>query len=433
MENNPSTYSYIKIWTTFCRFLLAGVFIFSGFVKAVDPWGTFYKIQDYLIAMGMPGLIPELFVFLASVFLACLEFCLGAYLFFGIRRRITPRLVLLMMSVMTPLTLWLAVANPISDCGCFGDAIVMSNWGTLGKNVVLLLAAISVCKWRKCIFPLVTIRFDWLIALYSWVYIFAIIIYSYWNLPIFDFRPYHVGADIRQGMVIPDGKKPPVYETRFIMQKNGVEKEFTIENYPDSTWTFVDSYMIVKEKGYESPIHDFSIVRVDDGEDITDQVLQDENYTFLLVSHQLDRADESCIDLINELYDYSMENNYGFYCLTSASDDDIEGWRERTGAEYPFAIMDNITLKTIIRSNPGLILLKEGKVVNKWSVNNIPDEYQLVDRLEKLPIGNIVAQSLLNKIIWTFLWFFIPLMFICFLDMAWERFNNRKKLGKTEF
>ena len=104
MENNPSTYRYIKIWTTFCRFLLAGVFIFSGFVKAVDPWGTFYKIQDYLIAMGIPGGIPDLFLFLASVFLACLEFCLGAYLFFGIRRRITPRLVLLMMSVMTPLT-----------------------------------------------------------------------------------------------------------------------------------------------------------------------------------------------------------------------------------------------------------------------------------------------------------------------------------------
>ncbi len=432
MENNPSTYRYIKIWTTFCRFLLAGVFIFSGFVKAVDPWGTFYKIQDYLIAMGIPGGIPDLLIFLASVFLACLEFCLGAYLFFGIRRRITPRLVLLMMSVMTPLTLWLAVSNPISDCGCFGDAILMTNWETFGKNVLLLVAAVSVCKWRKCIFPLVTIRFDWLIALYSWIYIFGIIIYSYWNLPIFDFRPYHVGADIRQGMVIPDGETPPVFETRFVMQKDGVKKEFTIENYPDSTWTFVDSYMIVKEKGYEPPIHDFSIVKVDDGEDITNQVLQDENYTFLLVSHQLNKADEGCIDLINELYDYSMENNYGFYCLTSASDEDIEGWRERTGAEYPFAIMDNITLKTIIRSNPGLILLKEGKVVNKWSVNNIPDEYQLVDRLENLPIGNTTAQSLFNKIILTFLWFFIPLMFVCFLDMTWERFNNRKKLRKLE-
>ena len=432
MENNPSTYRYIKIWTTFCRFLLAGVFIFSGFVKAVDPWGTFYKIQDYLIAMGIPGGIPDLFLFLASVFLACLEFCLGAYLFFGIRRRITPRLVLLMMSVMTPLTLWLAVANPISDCGCFGDAIQMTNWETFGKNVLLLVAAVSVYKWRKSIFPLVTIRFDWLIALYSWIYIFGIIIYSYWNLPIFDFRPYHVGADIRQGMVIPDGETPPVFETRFVMQKNGVKKEFTIENYPDSTWTFVDSYMIVKEKGYEPPIHDFSIVKVNDGEDITDQVLQDANYTFLLVAHQLDKADESCIDLISELYDYSIENNYGFYCLTSTSDDDIEGWCERTGAEYPFAIMDNITLKTIIRSNPGLILLKEGKVVNKWSVNNIPDEYQLVDRLENLPIGYATVQPLLNKIILTFLWFFIPLMFVCLLDMAWERYNNRKKLRKKE-
>ena len=408
------------------------MFAFSGFVKAVDPWGTLYKIQDYLIALGITDNLPELPIFLASVFLACLEFCLGTYLFFGIRRRITPRLVLLMMSIMTPLTLWLAIANPISDCGCFGDAVVMSNWETFGKNVLLLLAAISVCKWRKCIFPLVTIRFDWLIALYSWIYIGTIVIFCYWNLPVFDFRPFHIGADIRQGMVIPEGEKPSVYETRFVLQKEGIKKEFTIDNYPDSTWTFVDSYAIETVKGYEPPIHDFSIIRQDDGEDITDLVLDDENYTFFLVSHQLAEADDSRIDLVNELYDYSMEYGYGFYCLTSASDDDIENWKERTGAEYPFAIMDNITLKTMIRSNPGLMLLKEGKVFNKWSVNNLPDEYQLTDRLENLPIGNIIIRPLSHKIVWTFLWFFIPLLLVCLLDMIWERCNNRKKMELKE-
>ena len=391
--------------------------------------GTCYKIQDYLIAFGWVNLIPEALIFLASVLLACVEFCLGAYLFFGIRRRITPRMILLIMSLMTPLTLWLAIANPITDCGCFGDAVVMSNWETFGKNVLLLAAAISVCKWRRCIFPLVTIRFDWLIALYSWLYIIVTVIYCHWNLPIFDFRPYYIGADIRQGMEIPEGKEPPVYETRFILQKDGKEQEFTVDQYPDSTWTFVDSYMVQTKDGYEPPIHDFFMIRQDDGEDITDQVLNDTSYTFLLVSHQLSEADDSSIDLINELYEYTLDHGYAFYCLTSSSfDEDIERWQDRSGAEYPFVVMDNITLRTMIRSNPGLILLKEGKVVNKWSVNNLPDEYQLNGRIENLPIGMPPQQSVGNKILRTVAWFFLPLLLICLVDLVWERRNGRKQL-----
>jgi len=428
LENNPSTYRFIKIWTTACRFLLAGVFIFSGFVKAIDPLGTLYKIQDYLLAFGFPDVFPESFLYLLSVLLACVEFCLGTYLFFGIRRRITPRLILLMMSVMTPLTLWLAVDDPISDCGCFGDAVVLSNWETFWKNVVLLVASVSIFKWRRCIFPLITVRFDWLIALYSWVYIIVMAIYCSWYLPVFDFRPYHIGADIRKGMEIPEGARPTVFETRFVLSKDGEEREFTLDNYPDSTWTFVDSRTIVKEKGYEPPIHDFSIIRHDDGEDITDAVLADENYTFFLVAHQLAQADDSSIDLINELYDYSLANGYGFYCLTSSSDIDIMKWQDRTGAEYPFAFMDNITLKTMIRSNPGLMLLKEGTVINKWSQNDLPDEYQLTDRLENLPLGQLNPRSFMNLVGWVLAWFIFPLLFVSMIDLLWEkRCRNRNK------
>lgn len=431
MENNPSTYRYIKAWTTFCRFLLAGVFIFSGFVKAIDPLGTLYKIQDYLLAFGMPGIVPESLVYLMAVMLACMEFCLGVYLLFGIRRRLAPRLILLVMALMTPLTLWLAIENPISDCGCFGDAVVLDNWGTFWKNVVLLVAAVSIFKWRKFIFPLVTVRFDWLIALYSWCYIIVMIIYCSWSLPVFDFRPYHVGANIRQGMEIPEGAEPTVFETRFILSKDGVEKEFSLENYPDSTWTFVDSYSFVKKKGYEPPIHDFSILTQEENEDITDAVLDDENYTFLLVSHQLSKADDSTIDLINELYDYSRVHGYGFYCLTSSSEEDIMKWQDRTGAEYPFAFTDNITLKTIIRSNPGLVLLKEGTVINKWGVNNLPDEYQLTAPLEELPVGRIQQHSLLRKLVWVFGWFFIPLLVVCILDMSLDLYRQKKTLKEN--
>ena len=426
MENDKR-YRIIGVCTTVCRFVLAAVFIFSGFVKAIDPLGTQYKIQDYLEAFGWSALFPDFFPFLASVLLGMLEFCLGVYLFFGIRRIIAPRAVFALMAVMTPLTFWLALDNPVSDCGCFGDAVVLTHWETFWKNVVLLAMSMVVLKWRKRIFPLVTTRFDWLIALYGFIYIFCMTVYCYQELPIFDFRPYHVGADIRQGMEIPEGKEPTVYETRFVLQKEGVKKEFTLENYPDSTWTFVDSRTVVKKQGYEPPIKDFSMISYQDGEDITDRVLADEGYTFLLVAHQLRLADESKMDLINELYDYSLEHGYAFYCLTSSSDEDILQWQENTGAEYPFCLMDDITLKTMIRSNPGLMLLKGGKVVRKLSVDNLPDEYQLTDSLDQLPLGYEEEQSMLSQTLEVVVWFVAPLFMVCLIDLSWELYRRKRR------
>jgi hypothetical protein len=422
----------IGVITTVCRFVLAIVFIFSGFVKAIDPLGTQYKIQDYFDAFGWAGIFPDNIPFLASVLLGMLEFCLGIYLFFGIRRIIAPRAVVAVMAVMTPLTFWLALDNPVSDCGCFGDAVVLTNWETFGKNVVLLVMSLAVLKWRKRIFPLATTRFDWLIALYGFLYILCVTIYCYRHLPVFDFRPYYVGADIRQGMEIPEGEEPTELETRFVLQKDGVEKEFTLDNYPDSTWTFVDSRMVVKKQGYEPPIHDFSMIRYEDGEDITEQVLADEGYTFLLVAHQLGLTNESRIDLINELYDYCLEYGYAFYCLTSSSDEDIFKWQEDTGAEYPFCLMDNTTLRTMVRSNPGLILLKKGEVVRKWSVVDIPNEYELPGPLEQLPVGEIGRETLAYRLLGVFVWFAFPLFLMCMVDLAWERYRKKRELLQKE-
>lgn len=431
MENGKQHIA-IGVITTVCRFVLAVVFIFSGFVKAIDPLGTQYKIQDYLDAFGWTGVFPEFVPFVASALLGMLEFCLGVYLFFGIRRIIAPRAVVAMMAVMTPLTFWLAWDHPVSDCGCFGDALVLTNWETFGKNVVLLAMSLVVLKWRRRLFPLATTRFDWLIALYGFLYILCMTVYCYRHLPVFDFRPYYVGADIRQGMSIPEGEEPTEFETRFVLQKDGVEKEFTLENYPDSTWTFVDSKTVVKKQGYEPPIHDFSMIRYEDGEDITEQVLADEGYTFLLVAHQLGQANQSRMDLINELYDYCLEYGYAFYCLTSSSDEDILKWQEDTGAEYPFCLMDNITLKTMVRFNPGLMLLKKGTVVGKWSIIDIPDEYQLVGPLEQLPMGEANRPSFVYRLIGVLMWFAFPLFLMCVADLSWERYRKKRELLQKE-
>ena len=421
-----------KTWVNACRFLLAVAFIFSGFVKAVDPLGFQYKIQDYLEAFGMLSWFPSFFPLLAAVILSAIEFSIGVCLFFGIRKKTTTLLAFLLMIFMTPLTLYLALKNPVSDCGCFGDAWVLTNWETFGKNIVLFIAAYSTFRWKKEIIRFISAKTEWLVSLYTILFVFALSFYCLAHLPVLDFRPYKIGKNILQGMEIPDGAKPNVYETTFLMEKDGEKKEFTLENYPDSTWTFVDTRTILKEKGYEPAIHDFSMIDLNTGEDITDDVLTDIGYTFLLVAHRIEEADDSNIDLINEIYDYSVEHGYKFYCLTSSPEEQIELWKDKTGAEYPFCQMDDITLKTMVRSNPGLILIKNGTILNKWSDEDIPDEYVLTDKLENLPLGKQKVSSDTHTVGYVFLWFVIPLLLVLGVDVLVVRRRERKNAKRKQ-
>ena len=417
-----------RVWkwiVNICRFILGATFVFSGFVKAVDPLGTYYKIQDYLAAFGMQQLLPDIVPLLMSVLLAVLEFAVGMHLLLGIKRRFTTRLALLIMLVMTPLTLYLALTNPISDCGCFGDALVLTNWQTFGKNVVLLTCAIVLMITPWAMVRFLTKKMEWTLSNYCIVFALALAGYCLATLPIIDFRPYKIGNNIREGMEIPEGAKPTIFDTRFIMEKDGVKQTFTVENYPDSTWTFVSAETVVVEKGYEPPIHDFVMESLETGEDITDEVLDDPGYTFLLIAHRTEEADEGNIDLINELYEYCQENGYKFYALSSSSAEAIELWRDRTGAEYPFCIMDDITLKTMVRSNPGLMLIKGGVILNKWPSSQLPDEFDLTDKLEQLPLGQVKEVNDLRTLGIVGLWYIVPLLLIILIDRIFNKKNNK--------
>ena len=366
-----------KVAVNICRLVLALTFIFSGFVKAVDPLGTQYKIHDYLMALGIGKMVPDFTTLAASVLLGATEFFLGICLLFAIRRRIVSKLVLLIMVLMTPLTLWLALSNPISDCGCFGDALVLSNWQTLWKNVILLCAAIVVWKWPLEMPRLISRSNQWIVMNYSLVFILLFIsAKSLYTLPQFDFRPYHIGADIRQG------------------------------------W-------LKMMEGEESPYQELFIEQVENGEDITEKILSDKGYTFLLIAPHLELADDSRLDEINQMYEYSLDNGYPFYCLTASGEKAIEKWRDLTGAEYPFCQTDDITLKTIIRSNPGLVLMKDGKVIRKWSHNNMPEEEELNTKLEDSELGQLPTETVTSKILWVITWFVLPLLILTLADRLW--------------
>ena len=365
-----------KVVVNIARIILAVVLIFSGFVKAVDPLGTQYKLIDYLTAMHLQALTPDFLTLGASVILSAVEFGLGVCLLFAIRRRTTTILTLLMMAVMTPLTLWLAIANPVSDCGCFGDALVLTNWQTFGKNVALLLLAYTVWKWPFDMARLISVSNQWIVVNYSALFILAVSGWSLYDLPYFDFRPYHIGTDLRKG------------------------------------WNEM-------MEGNESPYAEFFLQRAEDGEDITDSLLNSKGYTFLLIAPHLENADDSQLDLINQMYEYAEDNEYPFYGVTASGEKEMERWRDRTGAEYPFCQTDDITLKTIIRSNPGLLLLKDGVIIRKWSHNRIPDEYALTDRLEKLEIGQMPIDSMPRKILAIILWYVLPLVLLAIADRLW--------------
>ena len=392
-----------SILVNICRFLLAAVFIFSGYVKAIDPLGTQYKLQDYAEAAGQFtifnlqftffSLIPDWLTLAGSVILSALEFCLGIFLLFAIQRRLVSRITLIFMAVMTLVTLWLAIANPIEDCGCFGDAVKLTNGQTLAKNIVLLIFA-AIVAWQ----PLRMVRFipkstQSIVINAAIIFIVGSSLWSLYTLPPFDFRPYHVGASIREGMEIPEDAPQPKFETTFLMEKDGIQKEFSLDNYPDSTWTFIDSKTVEIEKGYVPPIHDFSIVLITQpsspntqhptpniGDDITEQVLNDPDYTLLLISPHLEQADDTNFGEINQLHEYAQEHDIAFYCLTASTEKAIARWMELTGAEYPFCNTDETTLKTMIRSNPGLMLLRDGVVVGKWSHNRLPKAESLLTK-----------------------------------------------------
>lgn len=363
---------YQNILSAVARIVLGAVFMFSGIVKAIDPLGTVYKIEDYLKAFGgvMMELLPLAMV--AALALIVAEWMIGVCLVGDVQTKWVKWLVLAFMGVMTPLTLWIALTNPVSDCGCFGDAIVLSNWATLWKNVVLCgIVAIlfvgehgrkAVCHKNREIG----------IAAAGLVVVLALMTWTLLHLPIIDFRPYKVGNNIPELMEVQEDAPQDEYEIRFVYMKDGVKKEFTLENYPkgDSTWTFVDQKSKLIKKGYEAPIHDFELLNMD-YEDITWDVLESEEPVTLIVMYDLDKTNVEQMDKVKEIMQRCDDRLEACYLVTGSGEQDIEDfcWEVEVD-ENRFCTCDPVTLKTIVRANPGVIVVQNGTIVDKYNVRN---------------------------------------------------------------
>lgn len=371
----------MRLVKNLCRIIVGIVFIYSGFVKGIDPLGSDYKFTDYFNAFGMGWMNATTLFF--SFALSLVEFLIGIALLFNLWVSRMAWGSLLFMAFFTPLTLVLALTNPVSDCGCFGDAMILTNWQTFWKNIILLLLAIMIFMYRKeykSSLPLVG-QFSFLAL--AGAGMLCLSVYCYRHLPVLDFRPYAVGKNITEGMRLPEGTEPDQYEVtlKYKNKQTGEVLSFTEENYPwqdTLNWEYESSSERLVKKGYITPIHDLVIEHPMLG-NITEEILEDDNHTILAVAYNLTQSDMQYQPAINRLAEYAQEKGIRFYGLTSSSERDIETYKKRYHVPYEFCTADEIQLKTMIRSNPGVIILREGTILDKWAGKDVPDVKELQD------------------------------------------------------
>ena len=374
------------------RTLLALTFLFSGFVKCVDPLGTVYKVEDYLTAMGgfMADMIPAAGVF--AVLLIVAEWILGWAMLFNIRTKWTVWGALAFMLVMTPITLWIALTNAVEDCGCFGDAIKLSNWQTFYKNIVLLLLVLILLFCKKGIPQLFSWWAELTLFLIGLGISAGIMGYGYTHLPIIDFRPYKVGNNIIELM---ENNVPPVVKTYCLFEKDGEQKEFLYHERPDlngdSTWTFISQETRILQEGKEPTIMDFRLERIlwdsdsDDespvperyiylDDDLTYDVLESEDPVTLIVMYDLSKRDRKQAARAAQLYKDIQEQGGICFFLTGSGEEDLFAFAEETGIDIntgSYLYMDATPIKTIVRANPGVVVLQNGVVKEKHNMKQL--------------------------------------------------------------
>jgi hypothetical protein len=371
------------------RIIVGVVFIFSGFVKAVDPLGSAYKFGDYFVAFRLDFL--EFLTLPVSIFLSAFELVLGITLILGYRRKSVFSILLWFMSFFTVLTLILALFNPVSDCGCFGDALILTNWQTFFKNVVLMAFVLILYFSRNGEKNETSALREWMVV--GTLFVFASF-FSYWNfrhLPLMDFRPYDVGTVISEEMEIPDGMPVDEYSTTLIYRnrETGKERSFSMEDYPKDTlhWAFVTSESRLVKRGYEPPIHDFAIMD-EYGNDIVNDILHDEGYSLVMLSYDLGRADREALIRAGEWSNLEIfAGDFSFYAVTATTSAEVESISGELNLGYRFWAGDEIMLKTIVRSNPGFMLIKNGAILGKWAFRDFPRLEQLDPDWPEL-IGN---------------------------------------------
>lgn len=407
MPKNKAIHFLLRVLTTISQWLLAATFLFSGFVKALDPMGMEHKLAAYFVHWGLSVPAGSLYLDFAVLALVLVEFTLGVYLLLGMRKRIAAIGTFIFMLVMTLVTVYIYAFNPVSDCGCFGTALTLTNGETLAKNIVLLACSIVVLTQRRRSLRIISLHTQWLLSLFAMAYVLGVTLFSLHYLPVMEFTAYKTGISIPEAM---KGKQ----EMAFFYEKDGKQQTFDIDHLPDSTWTYIDTKTTVLEA---PTIKDFSLIDKD-GDELADEILADSGLVYIITMPTPALADAGYSDQLNDIYDFANDHQQRVLCATAGTAKEISSWIDRTGAAYPFVTTSEEALNSMVRSNPGVLLLQHGRIMAKWSRNDLPNEAELaaITHNPELQIERFATSNALLKL---FLWFVIPFGLLVLADRIW--------------
>ncbi len=421
--------TWCRLLTTLMRLVVGGLFVFSGFTKAVDPWGTCYKITDYLNAMGMEQW-GNTALFLA-VALAALEFMVGIAIVVGAYRRSSVVIALLMMAVMTPVTLWLAITDAVPDCGCFGDALHLSNWATFFKNVLLILGLIYLLMFNKSLRGIYGPAVHWMVMAVSFAMVMAVAYYGYFVQPLIDYRPYPVGTRLASMDTAGSDDENSEDDFIFIYSRDGVEQEFTIDSLPDEEdgWEYVTRYHARRPQGkviIQNGASPSSIAIMDDeGNDVTIDVLTRNRHMVLLLFPDLLQVGVVHSFALNEINDAALVADADVVALTPASAQEIEQWKDISMASYPIYNMDDSELKMIARGNPAVVYLEDGTIKWKRTLTSLENVEQPVE-LNRLS-DDYDADGIMTRLMAAFLLALLAILILNRSHLVLRHLFTRKK------
>lgn len=405
-----------------CRWLLALALMLSGFLKAVDPVGGMYKLQEYAAAFSVSGITDDALLAIAVV-QAAAEFLIGLFFFAGVYRCFIPFMALLMMSLFTPFTLYLWVSGAVSDCGCFGETVLMSNGMTFAKNVLLLILSIVAFAKRSLFICNVNKKIRWVLVISSLVYIFSMQAVALLHLPLRDAGSYAVGNNLRSMVEYTPGE----YRYMSVYEKDGREMVLPVDSIPGDGWVLQSTYSEEVQAGVEPEIGNFSIVDWEYDIEVADELIADTGFVCLVVVEDVEKASVTHVDRINDLYDYCVANGMRFCAVSSSDEDAVKLWIKHTGAEYPLYWADVAMLRSVIHANPGLVLLDDGVIVGKWAIADISD-VELLEGVDTLT-PDVVGSPVTGVRRWPF-WLFVLLgggVFMVLSNMLVVRLDKKRE------
>lgn len=374
VKQKPRCSRWVVAMVWLFRVAIGAVFIMSGLVKAIDIWGVVFKFEDYFTVWGVS--VPNSLTVLGAMALSSAEFILGGLLLFGCFRRTAVWGLLAMMAVMLPLTFYVWVADPVSDCGCFGDFIILSNGATFAKNIAITAMLVFLARYNRrasCIYHPYS---QWLCGVASLGFITFVELYGYNVQPMVDFRSFPVGSVLVESEA-GDDEEP---EFLFVYEKDGAQRRFQADSLPDSTWVFVDREVVGGAAADGGRERTELTVYDSDGEDVTEDVVAGEGIELLVVVPEQERADLYYTSFINELTEMMTGIDGSLVEITDIPLDSIESWRDFSMAEFPIYRAEGTVLKELARGVVSIVMIEDGVI--RWKRNMGSVDVEAVVRSE---------------------------------------------------